>query len=90
MIVLDEQMRQQQDIKYYQLLKCVRNGTVNQADVDLLNNRVMMQLKSHLNQLNPCIVQTNKLRHAINHLQIERYAQSQGQKIFVFPACHTQ
>src|SRR5436190_23862523 len=37
-VVLDEQMRQQQDVEYYQLLKRVRNGTVNQADVDLLNS----------------------------------------------------
>ena len=73
-VVLDEQMRQQQDVEYYQLLKCVRNGTVTQADVDLLNSRVVTQLESRPNQLNPCIVRTNKLRHAINHLQIERYA----------------
>ena len=89
-VVLDEQMRQQQDVEYYQLLKRVRNSTVTQADVDLLNSRVVTQLESHPNQLNPCIVRTNKLRHAINRLQIERYARSQGQKIFVFPARHTR
>ena len=33
-VVLDEQMRQQQDIDYYQLLQRVRNGTVTQAGVD--------------------------------------------------------
>ena len=36
MVVLDEQMRQQQDIDYHQLLQRVRNGTITQADVDLL------------------------------------------------------
>ena len=41
-VVLDEQMRQQQDVKYYQLLKHVRNSTVIQADVDLLNSTVVM------------------------------------------------
>ena len=60
-VVLDEQMRQQQDVEYYQLLKRVRNGTVTQADVDLLNSRVVTQLESRPNQLNPCIVRTNKL-----------------------------
>ena len=50
-VVLDEQMRQQQDVEYYQLLKRVRNDTVNQADVDLLNSRVVTQLESHPNQL---------------------------------------
>jgi hypothetical protein len=40
-VVLDEQMRQQQDIWYHQLLQRVRNGTVTQADVDLLSTRVL-------------------------------------------------
>jgi len=60
-VLLDEQMRQQHDVGYYQLLKCVRNATITQADVDLLNSRVVTQLESRLNQLNPCIVRTNKL-----------------------------
>jgi hypothetical protein len=31
-----------------------------------------------------------RLRHTINRLKIERFAQSQGQKIFIFPARHTR
>jgi len=37
-VVLTEQMRQQHDLGYRQILKRARNGTLIQADVDLLNN----------------------------------------------------
>jgi PIF1-like helicase len=45
-VILDEQMRQRHDGMYYQLLKHARNGTITQADVDLLNTRVITQLES--------------------------------------------
>src|SRR5467141_298159 len=85
-VVLDEQMRQQQDVDYYQLLKRVRNATVTQADVDLLNTRVVTKLDLR----NTCLVRAHKLRHAINRLQGETFARSRRQKIFVFPARHTR
>jgi len=89
-VILDEQMRQQHDDTYYQLLKRARNGTITQADVDLLNTRVVKQLESRPDRINTCVVRTNKLRHLINRLQIERFARSRGQKIFIFPARHTR
>jgi hypothetical protein len=36
-VVLTEQMRQQDDLEYHQLLKRARNATLTQTDVDLLN-----------------------------------------------------
>ena len=89
-VVLDEQMRQQQDIEYHRLLTRVRNGSITQADVDWLNTKVVTPLKLQLHQFNTCAVRTNKLRHAINRIQIERFARSRGQKIFIFPARHTR
>jgi len=89
-VVLDEQMRQQQDTAYHQLLKRARNAAITQADVDLLNTRVVTRLESRPDRINTCIVRSNKLRHLINRLQIERFAPSQGQKIFIFPARHTR
>ena len=59
---------------YHQLLGHARNGTITQMDVDLLNKRVVTELKSQLDRINTCIVQTNKLRHLINYLHIERFA----------------
>src|SRR5437667_3831336 len=88
-VLLDEQMRQLHDTAYHALLQRARNATITQADVDLLNTRVVTDLESHPDRINTCIVRTNKLRHLINCLQIERFAPSQGQKIFIFPACHT-
>ena len=84
-VVLDEQMRQYQDVEYHQLLRRVRNATVTQADVDLLNTMVATQLESQPDHMGTCIVRTSRLRHAINRLQIERFARSRGQKIFIFP-----
>jgi len=85
-VVLDEQMRQQQDVQYHQLLQ-------READVDLLNTKVVIRLESQPDLFDACtaaawIVRTNKLRHAINRVLIERFARSRGQKIFVFPARH--
>jgi hypothetical protein len=64
-VLLDEQMRQQQDPDYHQLLKRIRNATVTQADVDLLNTRVVTKLESRPDQFSACVVRTNRLRHAI-------------------------
>jgi chromosome condensin MukBEF complex kleisin-like MukF subunit len=70
-VVLDEQMRQQRDPEYHCLLKRIRDATITQADVGLLNTRVVTQLESRLDQIITCVVRTNRLRHAINRSQIE-------------------
>ena len=87
-VLLNEQMRQQHDTAYHELLQRARNATIIQADIDLLNIRVVTDLESHPDQINTCIVRTNKFRYLINYLQIERFAPSQDQKIFIFPAHH--
>jgi len=74
---------------YHQLLGHARNGTITQMDVDLLNKRVVTELKSQPDRINTCIVRTNKLRYLINRLHIERFARTRVQKIFIFPAHHT-
>jgi hypothetical protein len=89
-VVLDEPMRQQQDPVYYNLLKRARNGLLTEADVDLLNSRVVTQLEMRHDRINTCIVRSNRLRHLINRLQIERFARKRRQKIFIFPAHHTR
>jgi len=94
-VVLDQQMRQQQDVQYHQLLQRARNGTLTQADVDLLNTRVVTELDSQPDLFDArtaaaWIVRTNKLRHAINRVLIESFARSRGQKITVYPARHTR
>src|SRR5467141_3468143 len=87
-MVLDEQMRQQQDVEFHQLLKRARNGSITQADVDRLNTRVVSRLESQPDLT--FIIRSNRLRHTLNRQQIESFARSRGQKIFVFPARHTR
>jgi hypothetical protein len=50
----------------------------------------MTHLESRPDRINTCVVRTNKLRHLINRLQIETFARSRRQKIFIFPARHTR
>jgi hypothetical protein len=71
-VILDEPMRQQQDPEYYSLLRRARNGLMTEVDVDRLNSRVTTQLEMRPDRTNTCIVRTNKLRHLINRVQIER------------------
>lgn len=88
-IVLDEQMRQLQDKTYHELVQRARTGTISQADVDLLNTRIAINLDAE-DEDNICIVRENKLRHMINRLQIERFAEARNQMIYLFPATHTR
>jgi Helitron helicase-like domain at N-terminus/PIF1-like helicase len=89
-VLLDEQMRQQDDIAYHDFLSRTRNGTVSQSDVDMLNSRVIGELEVRPDRTNTCIVRRNKLRHQINRLQIERFARIRGQQVFIFPAHHAR
>jgi Helitron helicase-like domain at N-terminus/PIF1-like helicase len=89
-VILDEQMRQQRDVDYHQLLQRARNSCVTQTDVDRLNTRLLPQLEAQPELMQICIVRSNKLRHAINRLQIESFARLREQKIFIFPARHTR
>ena len=89
-VLLDEQMRQQHDAAYHKLLQRARNATITQADVNLLNTKVVTHLESRPDRINTCIVRTNKLRHVIIRLQIERFARIRSQKVFILPARHTR
>jgi hypothetical protein len=89
-VLLDEQMRQQNDPAYHSLLKRTRDCTLAQTDVDLLNTRVITNLESRPDRLNTRVVRSNKLRHLINRQQIDAFARSRQQKVFIFPARHTR
>jgi hypothetical protein len=89
-IVLTEQMRQQDDTEYYNLLTRARNATLTEADIDTLNSRVISRFESLPDRPNTCIVRSNKLRFIINRQQYEPLAQYQQQQIFLFPARHSR
>ncbi|KAJ5367847.1 hypothetical protein N7541_001788 [Penicillium brevicompactum] len=89
-VILDEQMRQAEDVSYRCLLSRARSGTLTSDDLATLNSKAISSLADPRLQLPPAVVKLKSLRHVINRLQIERFARANHQKIFVFPALHTR
>lgn len=89
-IILDEQMRQAEDVTYRCLLNRARSGMLTADDLATLNSKAISSLADPQLQISPAVVKLNSLRHVINRLQIERFARRKNQKIFVFPAFHTR
>ena len=87
-ILLDEQMRQQRDLKFQGLLRRARAGTMTAADLTTLNKHVIQSLPSVDGLDTTCVTRSNKRRHHINRLQLRRFAEARGQDIYVFPAIH--
>ncbi len=79
-------MRQQSDRIFAQLLRQAHKRVLTQADVLMLNEKVVTGLILNDPLNNIVIVQWNKTRHLINRLQIERFARSIGHDIVIFPA----
>ncbi len=63
---------------------------LTQADVSMLNEKVVTSLTLNDPLNNIVIVQWNKTRHLVNHLQIERFARSISHDIVIFPAQHSR
>ncbi len=75
---------------FAQLLKRARKEMLTQADISMLNEKVVIGLTLNDPLNNIVIVQRNKTRHLINHLQIERFARFVGHHIVIFPAQHSR
>jgi hypothetical protein len=88
--ILDEQMRQQQDLEFQKLLHRARAGSMTAADVKTLNQRVCQSLPLGRGLDCVCVTRSNRLRHHINRLQIRRFAEARTQDIYVFPARHSR
>jgi hypothetical protein len=87
-IILDEQMRQQGDLEFQSLLHRARAGTMTTADVATLNRQVTQSLGDGLDSV--CVIRSNKRRHHINRLQMQRFAETRAQDIYVFPTAHSR
>ena len=63
---------------------------MTEDDLALLNSKVATSLLNP--ELNDAtmIVKLNALRHHINYIQMEHFAHSQSQKIYIFPAQHSR
>ena len=89
-VILDEQMRQAEDVSYQNLLRRARSGTLTPDDLTMLDSKVITSLADTFYQNATAVVQSNSLRHVLNRFQIERFARARQQKIFIFPALHTR
>ena len=89
-ITLTQQMRQQNDKAFHDLLTRARKGLLNNDDVDILNSRIASSIPIDDVNKNVVIIQRNATRHIINRLQIKRFAQANGRDVIIFPGQHTR
>jgi hypothetical protein len=89
-IILDEQMRQSEDAPFRDLLSRARAGTLTEADRAFLNSKTITSLVSPQLEDATTVVKLNSLRHQVNRVRMEQFAQTRSQKVYIFPALHTR
>ncbi|KAJ5111789.1 hypothetical protein NUU61_001419 [Penicillium alfredii] len=89
-IVLDEQMRQSEDLSFRTLLHRARTSTLTEDDLHLLNSGVVTSLVAPQLDGTTTIVKLNSLRHQVNRIRMEHFAEARSHKIYAFPAHHTR
>jgi hypothetical protein len=89
-IILDKQMRQVEDDPFRKLLQRARTGTLTHNNLSVLNARAIDSLTTPTLKDVTTITRLNSFRQIINRLQIDRFARSRLQKIYIFPALHTR
>jgi hypothetical protein len=87
-IILDQQMRQAQDPRFRDLVRRARAGALTEEDRALLNSKVITSLFSPELEGATTVVKSNALRHRVNDVQMEHFARSRSQRIYIFPAQH--
>ena len=89
-IILDEQMRQAQDPRFRELLGRARAAALTEEDLALLNEKVATSLFAPELEGATIVVKLNVLRQHINQAQMEHFARSRSQRIYIFPAQHSR
>jgi hypothetical protein len=89
-IILDQQMRQAEDLPFRNLLQRARQARLSNDDINLLNSKCISADTSFPLHSLTCIVRTNYLRHCLNHVSLIQFARSRGQRIYIFPADHSR
>ena len=87
-ILLEQQLRQAQDHKFRDLLGRARTASLTEDDLDSLNQKVITSLFTPQLKNVTTVAKLNVLRHHINRIQMEHFARSRSQRIFVFAAQH--
>ena len=89
-ILLDEQMRQAEDLEFQDFLHRTRKGQLTEADLILLNSKVIPTDGSFRLDSVVSVAKMNSLRQRLNHLGKIQFARHRTQKIFMFPGNHTR
>ena len=89
-IILTQQMGQQNNKVFHNLLTRARKGLLNNNNVDTLNNRIASSIPIDNVDKNEVIVQQNATRHIINRLQINRFAQANRRDVIIFLGQYTR
>jgi hypothetical protein len=89
-IILDEQMRQAEDLLYRNILTRARTAILTHDDILVLNSKAITSLEEPRLYATTAVVKLNALRHIINRSQIERFTRSRHQRIIIFPTLYTR
>ncbi|KAJ6087103.1 hypothetical protein N7467_006017 [Penicillium canescens] len=89
-IILDEQMRQSEDPSFRDFLTRTRQAALTVEDVTRLNSKSIPTLTDSTSENAVVIVKLNAIRHPINRIRIENFAQRRSQRIYIFAAIHTR
>jgi hypothetical protein len=81
-------MRQAEDPLFRELLGRARTATLTEDDLALLNSKVIPALLTPQLQNATTVVKLNAIRHHVNRIQMEHFARSRSQRVYIFPALH--
>jgi len=87
-IILDEQMRQAEDLPFQEFLHRVRNAALTIDDLVFLNSKVISADPDFPLYKMISISKSNTLRQRLGHLAMIQYARYHHQYIYLFPADH--
>ena len=87
-ILLDEQMRQAEDLPFRDLLRRARNAELTVDDLDFLNSKVIPPVPNFPLHKMVSIAKSNALRQHLNHIAIIQFARLHNQLVYLFPAQH--
>jgi hypothetical protein len=84
-VLLEEQMRQSEDIELQDLLRALRNRRVEERHLRLLRSHVATSVDD-IEECEVIIVRRNDLRHALNDHMVHSNAERQNVKVLYAPA----
>lgn len=87
-VILDQQMRQAEDPIFRDLLARARAAALTEDDLALLNSKTTTSLLTPELENATTLVKLNAVRHHINRIQMEHFARTRSQRIYIFPALH--